>query len=174
MKQRFFRTAWKELLIYLILYYSVRVFYLKGIDLIDDDEDDRLKMRRKQLQIYSGIYFWISGMFETFCRQCDSYTRLIPLTFLLGFYVSNVVARWWRQFETLYWPEDILSVLCTVLHQHDEKSKRRRHTIARYLNLANALAWYTLSKVLNQRLSFCSGEISLQKSVFVFHLFIVL
>ncbi|CAP24354.1 Protein CBG03460 [Caenorhabditis briggsae] len=135
-KGSIWRTVWRELLIYLFFFYSIRLFYLKGIDFIDDDDDDRNKIRR---------------MFESFCRQCDSYTRLIPLTFLLGFYVSNVVARWWRQFETLYWPEDILSVLCTVLHQHDDKSKRRRHTIARYLNLSNALAWRDISSKIRLR-----------------------
>ncbi|KIH50690.1 hypothetical protein ANCDUO_19228 [Ancylostoma duodenale] len=32
--------------------------------------------------------------FEALCRMFDGYTKLIPLTFLLGFYVSNVVSRY--------------------------------------------------------------------------------
>ncbi|CAB3406401.1 unnamed protein product [Caenorhabditis bovis] len=135
-KGSIWRTVWKELVIYLLFFYAIRLFYLRGFELIDDDESDQDKMRKQ---------------FEAFCRMCDSYTRLIPLTFLLGFYVSNVVARWWRQFETLYWPEDILSVLCTVVHQNDEANKKRRHTIARYLNLSAALAWRDISSKIRLR-----------------------
>ncbi|CAL2046457.1 unnamed protein product [Caenorhabditis brenneri] len=135
-KGSIWRAVWVELMIYLLFFYSIRLFYRNGIDFIDGDDEYKHKIR---------------SMFESFCRQCDSYTRLIPLTFLLGFYVSNVVSRWWKQFETLYWPEDILSVMCTVMHQHDEKMKRRRHTIARYLNLANALAWRDISSKIRLR-----------------------
>ena len=130
---------------------------------------------------------YFRGKFEAFCRMCDGYTRLIPLTFLLGFYVSNgkfatqrigswaimvhnpirwissshegkllsftVVSRWWSQFQNLNWylmilwnqsysnfrPEDILSILCTFMTANDEKTQKRRHAIARYLNLSMAL-----------------------------------
>ena len=50
--------------------------------------------------------------------------------------------RWWRQFECLPWPEDLLSILCMVIPNSDEKSQRRRHAIARYVNLSSALAWF--------------------------------
>ncbi|PAV77280.1 hypothetical protein WR25_22901 [Diploscapter pachys] len=89
--------------------------------------------------------------FEAFCRKCDGYTKLIPLTFLLGFYVSNVVSRWWQQFQNLNWPEDLLAVLCTFLHANDEKSQKRRHAIARYLNLSAALALRDVSSKVRLR-----------------------
>ncbi|CAJ0573739.1 unnamed protein product, partial [Mesorhabditis spiculigera] len=85
------------------------------------------------------------------CRQFNEYTKLIPLTFLLGFYVSNVVGRWWRQFECLAWPEDLLSLLVLVIPGEDERSQRRRHVIARYLNLTAALAWRDVSSKLRLR-----------------------
>ncbi|KAK6747472.1 hypothetical protein RB195_000583 [Necator americanus] len=135
-KGSLWRSVWKELLIYLVMYYSIRVFYLIGIDYIFEDDDDRDKYRKK---------------FEALCRMFDGYTKLIPLTFLLGFYVSNVVSRWWRQFECLSWPEDILSMLCTVIHANDETSQRRRHMIARYINLSTALAWRDISKKIRLR-----------------------
>ncbi|EPB76376.1 Bestrophin [Ancylostoma ceylanicum] len=77
-KGSLWRSVWKELLIYLVLYYAIRLFYLIGIDYLFEDDDDRDKYRHK---------------FEALCRMFDGYTRLIPLTFLLGFYVSNVVVR---------------------------------------------------------------------------------
>ncbi|VDM70929.1 unnamed protein product [Strongylus vulgaris] len=61
------------------------------------------------------------------------------------------VFLWWRQFECLSWPEDLLSMLCTVIHANDETSQRRRHTIARYINLSTALAWRDLSKKIRLR-----------------------
>ncbi|KAL6739163.1 hypothetical protein Aduo_012646 [Ancylostoma duodenale] len=135
-KGSLWRSVWKELLIYLIIYYAIRLFYLIGIDYLFEDDDDRDKYRSK---------------FEALCRMFDGYTKLIPLTFLLGFYVSNVVSRWWRQFECLAWPEDLLSMLCTVIHANDEISQKRRHTIARYINLASALAWRDISKKIRLR-----------------------
>ncbi|CAD6199233.1 unnamed protein product, partial [Caenorhabditis auriculariae] len=42
-KGSIWRTAWKELVVYLVFYFAVRYFYLAGIDFIDDDEDDRKK-----------------------------------------------------------------------------------------------------------------------------------
>lgn len=52
-------------------------------------------------------------------------------------------SRWWQQFECLAWPEDLLSALCMVVPGCDDNSRHVRHQIARYLNLAAALAWYS-------------------------------
>ncbi|GMT24548.1 hypothetical protein PFISCL1PPCAC_15845, partial [Pristionchus fissidentatus] len=79
------------------------------------------------------------------CKQFNEYTKLIPLTFLLGFYVSNVVSRWWRQFECLNWPEDLLSLLCIAVRGNDERSAQIRHRVARYINATYALAWRDIS-----------------------------
>ncbi|VDM81837.1 unnamed protein product [Strongylus vulgaris] len=44
-KGSLWRSVWKELLIYLILFYTIRLFYLIGIDYVVDDDDDRDKYR---------------------------------------------------------------------------------------------------------------------------------
>ncbi|WKY05827.1 hypothetical protein Q1695_006214 [Nippostrongylus brasiliensis] len=135
-KGSLWRSVWKELLLYISIFYLVKLFYLYGIDHLSEDEDDRERYRKT---------------FEGVCRMFNEYTKLIPLTFLLGFYVSNVVSRWWRQFECLPWPEDLLSLLCVAIPANDEKSQRRRHTIARYLNLSTALVWRDISKKIRLR-----------------------
>ncbi|VDK45866.1 unnamed protein product [Cylicostephanus goldi] len=81
----------------------------------------------------------------------NEYTKNIPLTFLLGFYVANIVSRWWRQFECLSWPEDLLSVVCMMFHDNSDSSKKKRHQIARYLNLVAALAWRDISDKIRLR-----------------------
>ena len=36
---------------------------------------------------------------------CSNNLSNIPLTFMLGFYVSLVVDRWWKQYKLLPWPD---------------------------------------------------------------------
>lgn len=144
-KGSLWRSVWKELFLYVALFYAIKIFYLYGIDRLADDPDDREMYRSK---------------FEALCRMFNEYTKLIPLTFLLGFYVSNVVSRWWKQFECLSWPEDLLSLLCVVIHANDEKSQRRRHTIARYINLAAVLVWRDVSKKIRLRFPNVSSLVS--------------
>ena len=39
----------------------------------------------------------------------------LPITFLLGFYVSLVVKRWWEQFSKLPWPDTIAIYLKVII-----------------------------------------------------------
>ncbi|CAJ0569326.1 unnamed protein product, partial [Mesorhabditis spiculigera] len=107
-KGSIFRSVWKELLVWVTLYYLVRVSYTHAIPWADP------KGAHKYRENFISV-----------CQQCNEYTKLIPLTFLLGFYVSNVVSRWWRQFECLCWPEDLLSLLCFVVPADDMKQARK-------------------------------------------------
>ena len=43
--------------------------------------------------------------FEMFCIYCERFSGLIPISFLTGFYVSQVVNRWWDQFMSLPWTD---------------------------------------------------------------------
>ena len=91
------------------------------------------------------------NIFETISRRFDRYTERIPLTFLLGFYITNVVTRWWQQFEALPWPEDLVSHACATLRRNGEATVIRRHLIARYANLCAALAWRDISSKIRMR-----------------------
>ena len=46
-------------------------------------------------------------MFEHICVYFGNYVDYIPLGFILGFYVTQVVTRWWSQFESLSWPDTL-------------------------------------------------------------------
>ena len=48
-------------------------------------------------------------MFELICIYASRYTELIPppIAFLTGFYVTQVVSRWWDQFMSLPWPDSL-------------------------------------------------------------------
>ena len=49
-------------------------------------------------------------MFEAVVTYCHHQMSSIPLTFVLGFYVSLIVGRWWSQYTLLPWP-DTMAIL---------------------------------------------------------------
>ena len=79
-----------------------------------------LKMPFREFLIWSALYAAVSVsyrvgsskypesewkvFFENFCVQVNRFTDMIPMSFILGFYVSIVVGRWWQQFMNIPWP----------------------------------------------------------------------
>ena len=58
--------------------------------------------------VYRNILFGYPmgrEMFEMICIYAERFVQLVPITFLIGFYVSQVVNRWWDQFMSLPWPD---------------------------------------------------------------------
>jgi hypothetical protein len=53
--------------------------------------------------------------FELFCIYTQRFANLIPISFLTGFYVTQVVSRWWDQFMTLPWPDKIAFKLVSFI-----------------------------------------------------------
>ena len=45
--------------------------------------------------------------FELLCIYAHRFGSSIPITFLTGFYVSSVVSRWWDQFMSLPYPDQL-------------------------------------------------------------------
>jgi hypothetical protein len=45
--------------------------------------------------------------FELICIYANRFSSAIPITFLTGFYVSSVVSRWWDQFMSLPYPDQL-------------------------------------------------------------------
>ena len=57
-------------------------------------------------------------MFELLCVYANRFLNLIPITFLVGFYVSQVVSRWWDQFMSLPWPDYLALKLVNFVPGH--------------------------------------------------------
>ena len=57
-------------------------------------------------------------MFELVCVYANRFLSIIPLTFLVGFYVSQVVSRWWDQFMSLPWPDYLALKLANFCPGH--------------------------------------------------------
>jgi len=109
-----------------------------------------------ELVLYFSIYFGISILYryvliayfdeshkivyELFCIYCEKFSKVIPISFLLGFYVTQVVARWWSQFMSLPWPDTLARYLAVYLPGSDKKSRDVRRAICRWVNLGNVIA----------------------------------
>jgi hypothetical protein len=55
-------------------------------------------------------------VFESLVKYCESYSDLIPLSFVLGFYVSIVMQRWWNQYVSIPWPDTIAVFVSSNIH----------------------------------------------------------
>ena len=76
----------------------------------------------------------------------------LPLTFLLGFYVSLVVRRWWDQYCKLPWPDSIAIFLRGLLMgDQGDKVRMFRRTIVRYCLLSYILCLRSVSVRLKKR-----------------------
>lgn len=74
------------------------------------------------------------------------------MTFLLGFYVSLVVRRWWEQYCKLPWPDNIAIYLCgLVTGGQKEEARIVRRTVVRYCLLSYILCIRRLSVRLRKR-----------------------
>ena len=72
------------------------------------------------------------------------------MTFLLGFYVSNIVKRWWDTYKTLPWPDSLAAISHALVDYKNERSMEFCQTILRYCMLSYILCIRRLSKALKQ------------------------
>lgn len=59
--------------------------------------------------------------FEAVVKYCNENASLIPLSFVLGFYVQVVMTRWWNQYTSIPWPDPIAVFVSATVHGLDER-----------------------------------------------------
>jgi len=123
------KLLWKDLLAYTIIFLLVQIIYKFALP------------EEHQIQ------------FEHFVRYCNTQNAGLPLTFLLGFYVSLVVSRWWSQYCSLPWPDTIATFLraVKVKEGREEEGRITRRTIMRYCLLSYLLCVRRLSIKLRKK-----------------------
>ncbi|KAM9468053.1 bestrophin-3-like isoform 2-T2 [Clarias gariepinus] len=89
--------------------------------------------------------------FENLSIYCDRYAEQIPVTFVLGFYVTLVVNRWWNQFQNLPWPDRLMILISSCVQGKDEKGRMLRRTLMRYVNLTSLLIFRSVSTAVYKR-----------------------
>lgn len=128
-KQSVYSLIWNDVIIFLTAYFFLSIIY------------------RFVLWHYPSH----KQTFEILCIYADSFTQSMPITFLIGFYVSQVVSRWWDQFMTLPYPDLLALKLVAFIPGRNIFKKNLRRAIMRYVNLSNILALKLIAPKVDKR-----------------------
>ncbi|KAM8931122.1 bestrophin-4 [Pelodytes ibericus] len=120
-KGSIYKLLYKEFLVFAVLYTALSLVY-------------RLLLSENQKR-----------QFEMVALYCNKYTDLIPISFLLGFYVNLIVSRWWGQYTNIPLPDQLMCVVSSNVHGADEKGRLLRRTLIRYANLSSVLILRSVS-----------------------------
>ncbi|XP_066947266.1 bestrophin-2a-like isoform X2 [Macrobrachium rosenbergii] len=116
-----FKLVWPDLIVYLILYGLCSLLYRFGLR-----EDQK-------------------RLFEKIAISCEYFRNVFPISFVLGFYVTIVVQRWWAQYMLIPWPDTVCILASSYIQGQDERGRLLRKSFARYINLAFCLAFSRIS-----------------------------
>lgn len=97
-----------------------------------------------------GIKF-ACRMFELVARYCESNNQLIPVAFVLGFFVSLVITRWWNQLFHIPWPDRMAMFVTANVDGVDERARLMRRTMMRYLCLSYVITMSSICPAVRKR-----------------------
>ncbi|XP_060087713.1 bestrophin-4 isoform X1 [Heteronotia binoei] len=120
-KGSIYKLLYKEFLVFVLLYATLSVTY-------------RHFLNEKQKHLFSKV-----------AQYCNRSTDLIPLSFVLGFYVTLIVNRWWAQYTSIPLPDQLMCVISSNVHGKDDKGRILRRTLIRYANLSSVLILRSVS-----------------------------
>ncbi|XP_068205075.1 bestrophin-2-like [Palaemon carinicauda] len=122
-----YKMVWQDMLVYTILFYIISLVYRLCLD-----EQQRTT-------------------FEMVVMHCTRFRNVIPVSFVLGFFVSLVVSRWWGMYKSLPWPDTTSIVVATLIPGEDAESRTIRLTLLRYVNLTIALTFSMVSPAVKRK-----------------------
>lgn len=122
-----YKLVWLDLLVFLLFYYVLNFTY-------------RVLLEEDQKRIFEGIV-----------QYCRSYVTVIPIAFVLGFYVTVVMNRWWSQYTSIPKPDSIAVFISTNIHGQDERGRVMRRTIMRYVCLCATMVLTMISPKVKKR-----------------------
>jgi len=117
----------RELLLYLFLFYVIHLFF-------------RVGMNDQQQLEFTGLAVYFSKNLSYLAKD---------MVFLLGFFVKQIVARWWSTWEAVPLP-DPLSLICHSIVEKTPKGKRWAARINRYCLLSYVLCLRRISRALQR------------------------
>lgn len=123
------KLIYHNMLIFLLLYYTLQFLY-RYVFMEDPYQKE---------------------VFEVICIYVGRNMDKIPLTFLIGFYVQQVVSRWWSMFTVLPYPDRIALKLISYCPGKGHFQKNLRRTVMRYVNLSTILVYRLVSKKVKDR-----------------------
>ncbi|XP_069158967.1 bestrophin-3-like [Procambarus clarkii] len=124
-----YKTVWQDILIYLLFYFTISFIY-------------RFALPDKERK-----------MFEKVVLHFTRYRNVIPVSFVLGFYVALVVSRWWDIYRSMPWPDTTAILANTYVPGMNRGARTTRVTVLRYVNLSIAITFATISPVVKDKLN---------------------
>lgn len=122
-----YKLIYKEVLTFLVLYAAISAIYRNVFD------------------------EYYQGKFEKIVLYCEALEKMIPLSFILGFYVTYIISRWWTQYQTIPWPDKILHLLTLYISGNDEHDQMMLRSLMRYVNLSLILVLRSISSSVKRR-----------------------
>ncbi|XP_075433962.1 bestrophin-2-like [Ascaphus truei] len=122
-----YKLLYKELIVFICLYLTFSITY--RFFLSEDQRRD----------------------FEKVSIYCNHYSNLIPVSFVLGFYITLIVNRWWNQYQSIPRPDSLMCVISTTVHGTDEQGRLYRRTLMRYCSLSALLILRSVSTAVFKR-----------------------
>uniref|UniRef100_A0A8C0AQ05 Bestrophin homolog n=1 Tax=Buteo japonicus TaxID=224669 RepID=A0A8C0AQ05_9AVES len=120
-KGSIYKLLYKEFIIFVVLYALLSLIY-------------RRLLTEEQKRLYTKV-----------AQYCNRSTDLIPMSFVLGFYVTLIVNRWWAQYTSIPLPDQLMCVISSNVHGKDERGRILRRTLIRYANLSAVLILRSVS-----------------------------
>ncbi|KAH9277770.1 Bestrophin-1 [Echinococcus granulosus] len=125
-KGSLYKLVWVDLLLYLCAYYAISLTY-------------RLALPEPQKRV-----------FEDVVRFCEGMKGNIPVSFLLGFFVSGVIGRWYKMYMLIPWMNQIAYSTMSYVNCADKTISRGiRLSLMRYMNLA----WILLMRRISDQIA---------------------
>ncbi|XP_045114602.1 bestrophin-1-like isoform X2 [Portunus trituberculatus] len=116
-----YKMVWPDMLMYILLYYIISFVYRFALT-----EDEK-------------------RVFEKISIHVSHFRNLIPISFVLGFYVSVIVTRWWGMYVSMPWPDTLSILLSNHVHGQGKSARLARITVARYVNMGIVLTFTMVS-----------------------------
>jgi len=126
-KGSIYKLLWPNLVVYILCYYLLFFVYRFFLDEVGKQQ------------------------FEVISKWCKDYLDLIPLSFVLGFYVNLVMQRWWDMYSNLPSTDTLSIFVSNSIHGQDERCRLMRRTIMRYVNLSYVLILAMISTRVKKR-----------------------
>ncbi|NXL62826.1 BEST4 protein, partial [Chordeiles acutipennis] len=120
-KGSIYKLLYKEFIVFVVLYAVLSLIY-------------RRLLTEEQKRLYTKV-----------AQYCNRSTDLIPMSFVLGFYVTLIVNRWWGQYTSIPLPDQLMCVISSNVHGRDERGRILRRTLIRYANLSAVLILRSIS-----------------------------
>ena len=67
---------------------------------LNEQQREKFEVKKKM----SILEFTLTLCFQDAVQFCNKYEHLIPMKFILAFYVAKVVSRWWSQYKVSWKP----------------------------------------------------------------------